>query len=255
MAMPTRTARPTRPQVQSRPAVTGQPPPTPMATAQGRSIVNQGGQQGVVGRGGNFQALGNAALRRAGQNGPDAPAGVGGGPYRDPGPGGRQSFGGMPGPQSPGMIRTMPWQPTPDMPMTTKPMPWEPPIGGDVDPAMATQFMDRLRGGGGAGPGQAEGAGIGPAIQSLRSQLGMLPQGQGQGQPQPMTGGGLTAGAPPNVRSMMKPYFGGDETGGADQMARSQNPYAMLLKQRLAGAGGGAGVGAGMLPAMANYAR
>lgn len=250
MAMPTRTARPNRPpqpQVQPRPAVAGQPSPTP--TAQGRSIVNQGGQPGVVGRGGNFQALGNAALRRAGQGGAGGPAGAGGAP------------------------RTVPWQPTPDMPITTKPMPWEPqgpmPSFEEMSP-----FMQQLRGGAGGNiagvPGQAEGAGIGSAIQSLKSQLGMLPPGHPMSHqgtdalrpgsvwdgPQSITGGGLMAGQT-NPRNMTKPmltggpsYFGGDETGGG----ATQNPYAMLLKQRLAGAGGAAG--AGMLPtAMANYAR
>lgn len=50
-------------------------PPTRGRMAQGRPVVEQGGRQGVMGRGGNFQALGPAALRGLGQESA-APAGA-----------------------------------------------------------------------------------------------------------------------------------------------------------------------------------
>lgn len=73
-----------------------QPPPT----AQGRGVVSQGGAQGVVGRGGNFQRLGEAALRKLGAGGTGTPGGltsISGGGLRADNPGMVNVMGAAPG--------------------------------------------------------------------------------------------------------------------------------------------------------------
>lgn len=80
-----------------RPMGGGMPSP-PIAApqmAQGREVVEQGGQKGVMGSGGNFQPLGGAALGHLGDGGALRPAGTFGG-----GSGGiiaEEDGGGMPG--------------------------------------------------------------------------------------------------------------------------------------------------------------
>lgn len=202
--------------------------------AQGRSVVNQGGQQGVVGAGDNFQPLGAAALSRLPSPSPS--------PAQVPDPPEMQDF----------MAR---------------------------NPGLTPEFIrNAASGGGGNG---VDGAGIEGAIGSLKQQLGMAPGSMPDADmaTRPLAGlrAGITkqpyfggddggemqtysrgiGGAPgsgpmpgPNPNGRRAPLNRGLNSawaarqGGGVQPQQQQNPYAEILRQRLA-ANGGAGMGLG----------
>lgn len=170
--------------------------------AQGRDVVNQGGQAGVVGRGGNFQPLGAAAIRR----------------MRSPVGGTNLGGGGGAGAGTSEMDR-------PDL----------------------AGVLDSFNGRGAGGqpimrpfPGQSPspqalpGTDIETAIQSLKGQLGMPTDAQ-------VAGGGASD-------EMMQKLSGMPAGGnwqqptpqGQGAQNPNQNPYADILRRRMATYGGAA---------------
>lgn len=148
----------------------------PPQMAQGRGVVNQGGAQGVVGRGGNFQPLGQAALAKLN--------------------------GGRPGGLGRGVVNTGDPQPMPSDPLQVDPAEMSTPSGpfdpgniGQGPPGEDAQAALNVRpeilsqpGGGNAGPyggimgGQTPFAGGDGVRQRLRSLVG---GGLKLGQPDP----------------------------------------------------------------------
>lgn len=218
--------------------------------AQGRDVISQNGQRGVVGRGGNFQPLGTAALNRFGTGGGGGGSTSAAGPSYKPAMGGDWEGGRMsPDPNDPrtrDFINQMAVRPLPTSGST-----------GDWP---------------GAGAGAGAGGDIQTAIQGLKSQLGMPadadaatrmsgfgPNVQGMG-PAIQTalaganGGNPNSapGMPPDVAGRLRAMIGGGlrppqapasdgGRGGTGFMPGQPNPYAEILRQRL-GAGGGGGV-------------
>lgn len=156
----------------------------PAGQVQGRPIINQGGVQGVTGRGGNFQPLGDAAQRKFGtQSAPSQP---------------QVKF-----PVNPNPSPSIPMPPVNTSPFSMSPLPGQtPPImdpdqlptgrhpinpgagpidgGGIVDlpgsrPVFGTpgQQLGVQGPGNGGDTSNMEGTGINSAIQSLKGQLGI----------------------------------------------------------------------------------
>lgn len=199
--------------------------------AQGRNVVNQGGQQGVVGRGGNFQALGDAALSKL-----PAPA---------------------PAPTAAPLMKSYP-------------APMLPSGGGGLDQwfrdnpsARGTPWSGRPDTT--ALPGSGGGGDIESAISSLRGQLGMPPgsdaalaagagaNGQGQG-PAPGIAARLAGRMP--MPPLPPGQLPGQQPQANDLMAKfgagRPNPYAEILRQRMNPAAGAAAGAA--LSGMGGYA-
>lgn len=215
---------------EAKPAPVPAPAPAPVQ-AQGRDVVSQEGKQGIMGRSGNFQPLGRAALRGLGRS-------VVGASANAPAPVPTGHLGGFAGAPGAGV-------------------PNAGGVGGAADPtaAGATLTAPVL-------PPTAETPGIESAISNLRAQLGeSMPNAPGVGG---APGAGLTASTLPTTANypqlvsptrdlMTKPNFRGAGTaGGAGGVPGagmpSGNPLLDLLRARLPGAaagGFGAGLGAG----------
>lgn len=214
------------------PANAAQPQPPQV---QGRSVVNQGGQQGVMGAGGNFQPLGAAALSRLSEQ----------------------------------------EQPTPGISGVSKA--WQPPANNGFLEKMAG-FGPNVQSQAGTGPDPTN-AGIEGAIGSLKQQLGMAPGSMPDADmaTRPLAGlradvtkqpyfngdelqtysrgiGGAPSSGPmpgPNPNGRRAPLNRGlnsawaaRQGGGVQPQQQQPNPYAEILRQRLA-ANGGAGMGLG----------
>lgn len=191
--------------------------------AQGRAVTTQGGQPGVVGRGGNFQPLGPAALR-------GLPNGAG--------------AGGLP-PGVPGMLGRTP-----------------PIMDPRMQPGVAFGNSGMGEGGSGnpGAPGTPGPGDIQSAIGSLRAQLGVramspggpggmgMQEAPGVAPPMPMPGQG--SGQPPPgalfgaAREQLQAQWPGGP-GGPGGPQGAGNPYVDLLKKRAMAGGGLGGVAAG----------
>lgn len=268
--------------------------------AQGRGVVNQGGVQGVEGRGGNFQPLGKAALSRLPGGGGDfgdrgvfqqkpLDAGIGsGGAGIEAAIGGLKQQLGMPPTSSgrPAQLqgdqlaqalerRGMPFggggiggdpaggrgfeppsmQPDPNDPRTKDFIAQMVRPGSPGASDMVTRPLPGINGGGGGFSGRPmpmdlETAEMGgqqtpPADEIATKLAGIGPQGQGgQGQGP----GGAASGLLQRLKMMNGGGFMGGQQGQGQQPqvpgpGPSQgNPYANLLKQRLASVGAGGGM-------------
>lgn len=219
------------------PANAAQPQPP---QAQGRSVVNQGGQQGVMGDGGNFQPLGAAALSKLPPQSPSSTA--------------------MPQPK---MMPSAPMFP-----------------GGRSDQLSDYINAINTGAVSGSSSSQSPGdAGIEGAIGSLKQQLGMAPGSMPDADmaTRPLAGlradvtkqpyfngdelqtysrgiGGAPSSGPmpgPNPNGRRAPLNRGlnsawaaRQGGGVQPQQQQPNPYAEILRQRLV-ANGGAGMGLG----------
>lgn len=199
-----------------------QQPRQPGAPQDLSGVTTRDGQTGIVGRGGNLQTLGPAALRRlqAGAPGQPAPGGVDDMSRTAAMPGAAPMMAGGGPPDIQQAIAAMKMQ----LGGAGGQQP-QPQVSGMVAPGLSTA-MRRETGGPYLGGAAFPGGGVGMEKP--------MPGAPGFSR---MTGGPLLGGGPAGVPGpgMEKPLFGGGDMVGVDPAQGPINPYLMLLRQRMAG--------------------